>query len=181
MKKITNPSYSVLLGLVLCLGVFNAAASASLVFEDGATHSVPTGNVGNVYISLGSVVNMDDENTIMGRAYVSDDSTFNVSAGTVDMIRSYDTSVVEITGGFVTDLFAVGASVVNIYGEFDSYGEVLDDFGDITGLIGGQTQTISFIRDCEARIFLHDVNIPEPASIVALGLGGLLFRRRQKS
>ncbi len=178
-RRSSNSVKWAMLLAVLVLTVSNAWGT--LVLEGGGPHVVPAGNNGNMYASLDSLVLMDDQAAIISTAYVFETSQFDISDGQVNKINSYDDALINISGGAVAQLVAACDSVVNIYGTFDEYGAIDDVFGDITGVIGGQLQTISYIRDEQATIILHEVGIPEPASIIALGLGSLWIRKKRQS
>lgn len=180
MKRKSGTPIRVALLLVV-LSVAASNAWAVLVYEGSGPHIVPAGSNGNMYASLDSSVFMQDETSIISTAYVFETSQFNITDGQVSKINSYDDAVINISGGNVAQLIAACDSTVNIYGVFDAYGPIEGIFGDITGVIGGQLRTIGYIRDEQANIVLHELGIPEPASILALGLGSLWIRKKRQS
>ncbi len=124
--------------------------------------------------------------------YTYDFSQATISGGSItyDLNASYDSKVF-MSGGSVGDEIDVrDNSEVTISGidfEIDGvpvdYGQIttgsIDEFGNLTGTLTGVLQSgdplnnVFYIQP-DAFIFL----VPEPATILLIGLGGLMLRRR---
>lgn len=88
-------------------------------------------------------------------------------------------SQVDISGGDIGHILANDLSVIVING-FDfnyDYGYITDTFGMLTGtLLSGEIFTTNFERYGDAQILI----VPEPATLLVFGLGGLTLRRHRK-
>lgn len=128
---------------------------------------------------------------------VRDDSLVTVSGGSIARtIVAYNNSLIDISGGTIGGyLYSYQNGTVNLYGnDFGvgeqtlSYGDSLRDYGVIngdflTGKITGTLQDGSRLSN-QFYISLNDLNadiiiIPEPATVLLVGAGGLLLRRKR--
>jgi hypothetical protein len=141
------------------------------------------------------------------RLYALDDSTINVADGKVWELFSEDNSSISITGGEVewlsvsfnseviisdgriTNLWAQDSSVVDITGQDFSYDPYFywdalreEWEGLLTGFWYDDTplSIITWDEGTYDHITLHDEAqpAPEPTTLLLLGLGGLLLRRK---
>ncbi len=157
-------------------------SSSSVKISGGSVSWLGSTGSSQVYISGGSI------NWL--RSY--DSSRVDIFDGSINAIYSYDSSRVNITGGSIGgDLKLQEQSQIQIFG-FDftvngspfGYGELTSIFGGypkyepprhLTGtLLSGEPIDKDFYIGNNARIIL----IPEPATILLLGLGGLMLRKR---
>jgi len=168
--------------------------------EDSPTDDPTTLNLvdaGQITNSLNvfdySQVNMSG-GSIGFELYTYDFSQATISGGSItyDLNASYDSEVF-MSGGLIGDEIDVrDNSKVTIYGsdfEIDGvpvdYGRItmgtIDEFGNLTGVLTGILQSgdpldnVFYIQP-DAFIFL----VPEPATLLLVGLGALCFRRRKR-
>ena len=197
----------VIVVFALCFAA--SPAGAVIVFDDGGAHEISTdlGQHISIYdgpgslpttvrlLTGGAVRDVDvyqNSRFIMlgGRSdglYLHDYSESEVSGGNIDEDPFYITDFAQltITGGYVEEsLRCYRNSQVFIHGcdftiddEPAGYGPITAATGFLRGelLNGGQIGCGFSIND-NAAITL----VPEPASIVLLGLGGLLLLRKRK-
>jgi hypothetical protein len=182
-------------------------ANAILIYNDGLTHEVSTTVYEDIHIydsplgeptlvkllTGGDTVDIDvfqNSRFQMTGGVISDGtlslhdySRAEVSGGSIDDDPLWigDFSRLTITGGDFTQLLRVlGNSQVFIHGsnfQIDGmpvgYGPVTVPVGMLTGtLLNGQIRSLFTIRD-SATVIL----IPEPATLLLFGLGGLILRR----
>ena len=117
--------------------------------------------------------------------YAHETSTVNMSGNGVSWLNAYDSSMVSISGGTVRSLHAYDTSTITVLGKDFVLGSGLwlrgnEVFG--TGTLSGQwlagTHWTMGIwgNDETATILL----IPEPATLLLFGLGGLTLRRKTR-
>jgi hypothetical protein len=105
-----------------------------------------------------------------------------ITGGEIDVLVSNLSGTVEVFGGQINHL-GVGdysdSGLIIIHGtnfNFD-YGYITDFSGILTGtLLSGETILADFERYGDAQILL----VPEPATLLLFGLGGLVLRKRWK-
>lgn len=182
-------------------------AQALVVYDDGLTHEISTGIADDVAIYDGpgsqpTIVKLLDG--VIGDVDVYQNSRFEMLGGELgsnlslrdnsraeisggqargDDLRFYGFSEVSITGGYIgEDLEFFEGSVGFIYGSdflIDGmpvgYGPLTEHIGYLTGTLlnGEQISTTVFIFD-NSSVYL----VPEPVSIVLLGLGVIALMRR---
>jgi hypothetical protein len=166
---------------------------------DFSTVNVSGGALTNLWGYESSTVNISG-GTFSDNVDAYGNSTMNISGGnfTYDRIAATDSGMVNISGGIVScPILATGSSTVNISGGVFSdtlyaamsttvyiHGKNFNlPLGEITALTGTLTGTldsgdaiqIPFIRDEGTAVIL----VPEPATLLFLGLGGLIISRRK--
>jgi hypothetical protein len=154
---------------------------AELSFSNSSASDISTYHNSKSYIESGTI----------GRScYTYDNSQLIISGGTInENLRVFDSSLVDFSGGLVGgDLIAAYSSVLTIYGSDFAingisvgYGEYFaSDYsnGHLTGtLVWGDALDNDFVIQDTASIVL----IPEPATVLLLGLGVVMMRRKVKS
>jgi len=136
-------------------------------------------------MSGGAVAHLlsDEQSTInisggvVGEALIfSSGGTFNITGGVCGKVAvSY--GELNISGGQITYFIDCGKGVVNVYG----YGFEYDSPEHSPNLTGFWADGTPFGLDFIAydRVVLHE--IPEPATLLLLGLGSLALRRKRRA
>jgi len=167
--------------LVCCAGI----ARAYVIFNDGQTHNIDSTINSRVYIydsstGIPTVVNLIDRGFIMNDVAVSDNSVFNMFGGWInwDLVAD-DKSSAYISGGVVNlRLLLYHNSQLIIEGtDFNyAYGTYTNTSGLLTGtLLDGTPLNNEFQITGSATMTL----VPEPSSLLLLGLGALMLRRKR--
>ena len=102
----------------------------------------------------------------------------NMYDGEIGILWTEDISTANIYGGDLTELWATGGSV-NLYAydvTHTTTGGLWDD-GQVIGTY--YSDSTDFIFDLRDDAYSHISIIPEPATFLLLGLGGLLLRKRK--
>ena len=153
--------------------------SAGLVLDDGATHNLDYVVAGDVNVYNTTTANLLSGSVIGGSLAANEDSTVNVSGGTIeDDLQTYDSSTVTVFGTG----FNVG------YGVYAD-GDPLDG-ATLTGTLADGTDFNNLVKIYHsATVTLAapvggGAVVPEPSSMAMFGIGALgLFvysrRRRQ--
>ncbi len=146
------------------------------------TPPVPTvvhmfgGSVKSIYAFNSSTVNIFG-GEIRKSVSMWESSTTNIYGGNImlDGCLFTDFSILNIYGGdvFLGAPYAEESSTINIYGyEFSEFPAF-----SLTGYLSDGSP-FEFIELTHAISHINLIVIPEPASVLLLGLGGLLLRRR---
>ncbi len=103
-----------------------------------------------------------------------------MTGGTTEYVGAGDSSVINLYGGVISDwLAAGGSSTINIYGysfAYDPMGGTRDG-GQLTGFWLDDTPfTIDFYG---TQTYSHINLIPEPSTLLLLGLGAVFLRRKR--
>lgn len=110
--------------------------------------------------------------------YTNNSSTVNIYGGNIDLevLGTRDSSTLNVYGGGLdvgnSPIF-YELSTVNIYG----YGFDYDGSGVLTGFLSDDSSFI--FRELSPSDYAHLNLIPEPATILLFGLGGILLRKRR--
>lgn len=113
-------------------------------------------------------------------------SEVNISGGRVRNVLPSDSATVNLYGGQIDNIKASceDNSVVNVFG-YDlasaNIGGSYDD-GWISGFWADETafRIDLYHSNTYSHIVLHDTAIPEPATVLLLGLGALAFARKRR-
>jgi hypothetical protein len=176
----------------------NASGSSTMNISGGGVQWLETRNSSVVQMSGGSVNWLDASNSTMAqltggsvyRLNARDTSMVNIYDGSVYYLSAFDTSTVNIFGGLIENIGTgdsgnISYATITIVGKNFELGDGLTLVGDElfgVGRLSGQWldgtswQTYIALNRTTATILL----IPEPATVLLLGLGGLALRRKQR-
>ncbi len=176
------------------------ADEASLIdIDGGTTEELWTFGLSTADISGGEAWQLYalDDSTIdisggeVVQLLAEDRSTISITGGVVEWLSVSYNSEVTISQGQVTNLWAQGSSAVDITGydffynphfQWDSIRQVWQ--GSLTGYWQEETpfSITTWDEPTYDHLALHDLGplpgIPEPATLLLLGLGGLVLRRK---
>ena len=184
------------------INIFNGGLT-NLVADNDSTVNISGGVLTRLYTNENSEINIS--NGILGMITTYNNSTVEFSGGSVTKSFSVqDSSTLNITGGVLHNLYPRNHSIVNISGGTVDWFEAHDsgttilsgyDFELSKGLswdVDGQTilgsglLTGKWFDDTSftLSVVIHDptatiMAIPEPATLLLLGLGGLVLRKRK--
>ncbi|HIJ52125.1 MAG TPA: PEP-CTERM sorting domain-containing protein [Planctomycetes bacterium] len=120
----------------------------------------------------------------ISNAIVGGSSHLNIFGGDINLITVTDSSSLNLYAGQISCIRAGGDSVVNVFGYDLDYANVGGSHGDgwISGFWADETALSIDIGESYtySHIALHDIAIPEPATLLLLGLGGLAFLRKRR-
>ena len=160
-------------------GVINA----SMTVNDGGTANIgghlwmgvgPVGNFGLLEINSGGVVNVGANiglGTINAKDASGGTATINVNDGGVLNLKQWNNTL-SIQDGSVLNI--LGSGVVTVGGNRVNAAYDYAGIGKITG-DGGSDILATF----DSGLNLTTIVVPEPATMLLLGLGGLLIRKRR--
>jgi len=160
--------------------------------------STLTVNDGSIHSELGahdnSTVNITS-GSIRGVLHAGNSSIVEISGGSVGHLNTWNNSTVTVSGGSIDGLLCVDDnSIIYLYGSDFSvagqslnYGDSLRDYGTvgdsvITGTITGILQDGSALDKYFTirKAYSADIVIvPEPATLLLLGFGSLLLRKKR--
>ncbi len=184
---------------ICCFGLPRAVGE--IVFDDGGIHDITYLVNEDILVDFGSpgvrtTVNVLDGANLLGVSSYEDsiinmsggigfmyianeNSVINISGGLTYFVESYDNSRVNISGGSeILLLWTADNSTVTIFGTHFNYGlgPIPNDSGRLTGMLqNGDPLDVDFVRFDNASIVL----VPEPATLLLLGLGGLMLGRKR--
>jgi len=153
------------------------------VLDSGIIYNLYGHENSRINVSGGSIDNLN----------IYDSSQVNISGGEIDTLFSHDFSQVDISGGCLEgDIALCDQSVIGIFGyDFAVDGESIG-FVELTSILGGMppiepdrhlTGTLLSGESIDTDFYIgHDAKIiliPEPATVLLLGLGASLLRKKR--
>lgn len=155
---------------------------------ESSTADIGGGESWRLYALDDSTVNVTDGQ--VWELFAEDQSSISIAGGEVEWLSaSYDSKVI-ISEGQITNLWAQDSSVVNITGYELSYNpefqwdSIRGEWeGLLTGLWHDETplSIITWDAGTYDHLALNDLgqpSVPEPATVLLLGLGALVLRRK---
>jgi hypothetical protein len=135
------------------------------------------------------------DTNVYGEIYIYNDVTVDMFGGEVGKLETFDVTVTDWYAGGMTELFTNDDSIVNIYGgqlsrlqadensviklyAYDVTHTTAGGYWDAGQLMGKYyNDNSNFAFDLHHTAYPHITIVPEPATILLLGLGGLLMAR----
>ncbi len=172
-------------GLVDGIAAYNAStlnviggSINTLEAHEFSTANVSDGDVYSLWALDSGTVNLSDTGSVVSLSARGDFGTANMYGGTVGGISAYDSGIVNLHGGTVLDCLSAPDGTINIFGYdlFKSASDGMYGFGFVTGYWNDATP---FDIDLLSPETYSNINlIPEPATLLLLGLGSLILRKR---
>lgn len=138
------------------------------------------------------------DSDIYGEVRIFNDVTLDIFGGDISRLETYDTTVTDWYGGEMSHLWTYDDSMVNVYGgelftlyshedsliNLCAYDVLITDTGGYwnLGRVTGKyfSDNSSFIINLWSEETASHINIiPEPSTLLLLGSGGLLLRRKR--
>jgi hypothetical protein len=169
------------------MNISGAGEGGELYAYDTSTVNLSSGAVNRIQAWDSSIVNISGG--YVGLLYGTHGSnTMNISGGYVDTILAYSAITVNVSGGSISHLQAWNSSTTVLHGYDFQATDGLSLIGDTvlgTGLLTGKwfdgTPWAMNILTHEATATILAVDVPEPATLALLCLGGLALLRRRKA
>jgi len=185
-----------ILAISILLFVFCSARADTIwteghheIVDDDVYNEIWMSNGATATMFGGDVFKLETSNTSsfdmrggeMNLLYTNDDSLIDIYGGNTNVIGAFDDSIISIYGGSLTGLGAVNNSLINIY----AYDLVHHPTGgsNYNGWVEGKYFandlyfSFSLIQEDS---FSHINVVPEPCSVLLLGVGSLILRKRTK-
>jgi len=160
----------------------NVCDISSLYAWDYSTVNVLGGDVYTLWAWDSAVANVGHNASVFSLAARGGEGTVNMTGGIVERIGALEGGTINLSGGIVLDhLGADSCSIVNIYG----YNLAKTNYGGSYGygqVYGLWFDDSSFMIDLSGPDTYARINlIPEPSTLILLGLGTLLKKRKIQS
>ena len=185
--------------IVLIIGALLTVALSNVegALWDGGHHEFSEGFEGEIEMINGATADITGGE--IGFILSYDNCGLNIYDNSIiDLVKPFDTSSVYVYGGEINTIFTLGSSITNIYGSalneisaidsstvnlfVESYqldptgGAYYDGLLTGTWLNSSDNFSIELVGD---ETINHLNFVPEPATMLLLGLGGLMLRRRK--
>lgn len=173
--------------------VFNLSGGAVGQIEAISTSIVNMsgGSATQLRTSNSSIANVSGSAVISNRLTCRNTSTMYISGGTIADARVLDDGIIEITGGDISKLYAgfqtyAGGTIILTGSDFmlgdgltwDVDGKTILGTGTVSGTwLNGTDFTTTIMDNVDGTIMAV---VPEPATLVLLGLGGLSLLKRNR-
>lgn len=146
---------------------------------DSSNANISGGRPYYIFAHSTSTVNFSDNGT-NHRLWSYDSSVVNISGGEVNFLYAYDLGVANLRGGEVGYILAAHSSEVNIFGLnlFATNTGGLWGYGEVAGnWVSGEAFAIPLYG---VETYHHINLIPEPCTLLLLGLGWAMLRSRDR-
>ena len=159
--------------------VADGVARSVVLLYDNSIFNIAGGRVDSfIYAYNNGQVNVSDGN-IWSSLSACNNTVLTISGGWIEVVELFDDNQTLMTGGSIgetVDVFDDSILTIEGTGFNYPYGTIADPEGILTGtFFNGDPIDIGFYVHDNASIVL----VPEPATLLLLGLGGLILRRRK--
>ena len=169
---------------------------SALLARNNSTVEVLGGNIGHNLQAEGNSNIVVRGGTVGSYAHALDNGVLTIYGGVFNgPVCSNDTGTVNVKGGTINDWLEVFDSTIYLYGSNFKvggvdlkYGDNLRDYGTVGSnqfwFIGTITGTLSDNSQLNTSFGIHTdtdgaiIISPEPATVLLLGLGGLMLRKK---